>query len=76
MAENGRNLPSVPGRNSGAVSKRDLKAAISLLDEFVADKTNDHGSEKLRDAAEHIRRTARSLFVIAKAIDEVLDERG
>lgn len=76
MSENGRNLPSVPSPRGGAVSKKDLKAAISLLDEFVASNDADHSNERLRDAAEHIRRTARSLFVIAKAIDEVLDERG
>ena len=76
MSDSSRNLPSITGHSGGAVSKRDLKAAISLLDEFVANKAEDNNNERLRDAAEHIRRTARSLFVIAKAIDEVLDERG
>lgn len=73
-ANEGRSMQR-QGRTSSTVSTKDLKAAISLINSFVSDEAAKNSNEELRDAAEHIRRTGRKLFAIAKAIDEALDER-
>lgn len=62
-------------RSSAVVNSNDIKAAISLIQSAFEGGGEDVSKERLRDASEHIKKTARRLFVIAKAIDEVLDER-
>jgi hypothetical protein len=74
MSENGKNLPSIAGNSGGSVSKKDLKAALSLLEDHIANDT-DGGTEKIQDAIDRLERTARTLFVIARALKEVVNER-
>lgn len=64
---------SIPGgRNSSSISPQDLKNALGLISSFVFTETENAKEEKLRDVAEDIKRTARRLFAIARAIEDAL----
>ena len=71
----GNQPPATPSGGSKAITQKDLKAALGLINSYIGEETEKDTKESLLDAADHIRRTGKRCFMIAKAIEDVLDER-